>query len=102
MKKIKTEDEKEQDLIDSMELDLFYVPKNCPKQVEQFAKHVWETGWQTLATHGLPHWLRDNDYIVKGYRPPLPSIRACFNSIFRLHNETVNIWTHGLGTKIYG
>lgn len=88
-------------LTDSLQLDLFYVPKNCPEQVEQFAKHVWETGWRALPKHCLPHWLKDNDYIIKGYRPPLPSIRACFASIFRWHNETVNIWTHGLGKFLF-
>lgn len=98
----RNESEKDRDLLDSLQLDLLYVPKNCPEQVEQFAKHVWETGWKALPKHCLPHWLKDNDYIIKGYRPPLPSIRACFASIFRMHNETVNIWTHGLGISIFG
>lgn len=92
-----SDNERESALADSLQLDLFYVPKNCPEQMEQFAKHVWETGWKALPKHCLPHWLKDNDYIIKGYRPPLPSIRACFASIFRWHNETINIWTHGLG-----
>ena len=98
----RNEGERDRDLLDSLQLDLLYVPKNCPEQVEQFAKHVWETGWKALPKHCLPHWLKDNDYIIKGYRPPLPSIRACFASIFRMHNETVNIWTHGLGICIFG
>ena len=92
-----SDNERETMLMDSLQLDLFYMPKNCPEQMEQFAKHVWETGWKALPKHVLPHWLKDNDYIIKGYRPPLPSIRACFASIFRWHNETINIWTHGLG-----
>jgi len=97
----RNEGERDRDLLDSLQLDLLYVPKNCPEQVEQFAKHVWETGWKALPKHCLPHWLKDNDYIIKGYRPPLPSIRACFASIFRMHNETVNIWTHGLGALFF-
>ena len=31
------------------------------------------------------------------YRPPLPSYSACFQSIFRIHTETGNIWTHLIG-----
>jgi adiponectin receptor len=72
-------------------------PRNCAEQVEQFAKYVWETGWKAMPHHALPNWLRDNDFILKGHRPPLPSIKACFQSVFRIHTETVNIWTHMLG-----
>ena len=46
----------------------------------------------------LPDWLQDNDYLLDGHRPPMPSFRACFKSIFRIHTETGNIWTHLLGT----
>lgn len=40
---------------------------------------------------------QDNDFLQRGHRPPLPSFRACFKSIFRIHTETGNIWTHMLG-----
>uniref|UniRef100_A0A8C6EFV2 Uncharacterized protein n=1 Tax=Moschus moschiferus TaxID=68415 RepID=A0A8C6EFV2_MOSMO len=29
-----------------------------------------------------------------GHRPPMPSFRACYKSIFRIHTETSNVWTH--------
>lgn len=45
----------------------------------------------------LPEWLRDNEFIHGGYRPPMSSFRGCFKSMFRLHNETWNIWTHFVG-----
>lgn len=45
----------------------------------------------------LPKWLQDNDFLHKGHRPPLRSFSACFRSIFRIHTETGNIWTHLLG-----
>lgn len=32
-----------------------------------------------------------------GHRPPLPSFAACFKSIWSLHTETGNIWTHLVG-----
>lgn len=44
-----------------------------------------------------PDWLRDNKYLKCGYRRPTYSYITCIRSIFQLHNETVNIWTHLLG-----
>lgn len=81
----------------SVPVDLFYMPKQCAEQVELFAKYVWETGWKAMPHHALPAWMRDNDFLLKGHRPPLPSVRRCLNSIFRIHTETGNIWTHLVG-----
>lgn len=58
---------------------------------------VWEGRWRVIPFHVLPEWLKDNDYLLHGHRPPMPSFRACFGSIFRIHTETGNIWTHLLG-----
>ncbi|KAI7872209.1 HlyIII-domain-containing protein [Spinellus fusiger] len=52
---------------------------------------------KTLTWHQLPVWMHDNIYITAGYRPPNPSYRACVQSLFYLHNESVNIWSHLLG-----
>ncbi|KAG9508714.1 Adiponectin receptor protein, partial [Fragariocoptes setiger] len=41
-----------------------------------------------------PEWLCDNQYIHCGHRKPTNSFLVCTRSIFQLHNETVNIWTH--------
>ena len=43
--------------------------------------------------------MQDNDFIRTGYRVHY-AYRTCIASIFRLHNETTNIWTHLLGTLI--
>lgn len=51
--------------------------------------------------HALPHWLQDNDFLHHGHRPPTNSFWACLKSIFRVHTETVNIWTHLLGKIIF-
>ncbi len=80
--------------------DLLYVPKNCAESMEQFAKYVWKNGWKAMPHHTLPSWLRDNEYLLKGHRPPLPSSKECFKSIFRIHTETGNIWTHLIGMLI--
>lgn len=61
---------------------------------------VWEGRWRVIPHDVLPDWLKDNDYLLHGHRPPMPSFRACFKSIFRIHTETGNIWTHLLGISI--
>ena len=53
--------------------------------------------WNRLPFTALPEWLRDNEFIHGSYRPPMFSVRGCFKSMFRLHNETWNIWTHFIG-----
>lgn len=66
-------------------------------EAEDFVKHVLAAGWQVVHHHHLPDWLKDNEYLVFGHRLPLNSFRACFRSVFRIHTETGNIWTHLLG-----
>lgn len=83
---------------EEIETDPFLqVPNNCAEQVEQFGKYVWKNGWKAMPHHVLPDWLHDNEYLLKGHRPPLPSTKECFKSIFRIHTETGNIWTHLIG-----
>ena len=53
--------------------------------------------WKAVSFEALPEWLKDNEFLRHGYRPPLPSVQVCMKSIFRLHTETWNIWTHLLG-----
>ncbi|KAI2638065.1 hemolysin-III channel protein Izh2 [Xylaria nigripes] len=48
----------------------------------------------------LPHWRRDNAFIISGYRPGSNSYLSSFLSIFSLHNESVNIWTHAAGSLV--
>ena len=69
-------------------------------KAEEIAHRVWEAGWTVLHHNHLPKWLRDNDFLIKGHRPPMNSFRACFKSIFRIHTETGNIWTHLLGKSL--
>eukprot|EP00898_Chlorokybus_atmophyticus_P006835 jgi/Chlat1/7152/Chrsp57S06822 len=53
-----------------------------------------------LSWHSLPAYMRDNEYIVRGYRADLPLHKALL-SVFQLHNETLNIWTHLLGFVLF-
>ncbi|KAI1323315.1 hemolysin-III channel protein Izh2 [Xylariaceae sp. FL0255] len=48
----------------------------------------------------LPPWQRDNEYITSGYRAQSNSYIRSLSSIFGIHNESVNIWTHALGSVV--
>lgn len=42
----------------------------------------------------IPDWQKDNEHILSGYVGETKSAWACFKSLFYLHNESVNIYTH--------
>ncbi|KAI1177594.1 hemolysin-III channel protein Izh2 [Nemania sp. FL0916] len=48
----------------------------------------------------LPHWRRDNAFILSGYRRQSGSIAGSLRSVLGVHNESVNIWTHALGAFV--
>lgn len=54
------------------------------------------TALKLLSDSDAPRYMRE-DSIKTGYRQRL-SYGACITSWFRLHNETVNIWSHLVGT----
>lgn len=47
--------------------------------------------------HATPAYMTDNRYIHTGYRPELMTFYRCFLSLFYVHNETGNIYTHMVG-----
>ena len=49
----------------------------------------------------VPLWQQDNHYILTHYRPATYSYRGCFQSLFYLHNESVNIHSHLLGAFVF-
>jgi len=62
-----------------------------------FCVQIYEAGWRLVHHTHLPEWMRDNEFIHYGHRPELRSFIECFKSIFRIHTETGNIWSHLLG-----
>jgi adiponectin receptor len=52
--------------------------------------------YHALKNHEIYHFIADNEFINTGYRYGHDFSDAFF-SIFTLHNETINIWTHLLG-----
>ncbi|XP_062539697.1 progestin and adipoQ receptor family member 4 [Armigeres subalbatus] len=43
----------------------------------------------------MPQHLQFNPYVLTGYRP-LQGVKGCLSSLFYVHNETINILTHGI------
>lgn len=91
------EDEEDDEEVHSRLGDFFTAPCRAAEQAEEFVKKVWEAGWRVVHHNSLPTWLKDNDFLHKGHRTPTNSFMACFKSIFRIHTETGNIWSHLLG-----
>lgn len=46
----------------------------------------------------LPDYLQDNEFIVNHYRPELTPMRS-LRTLWALHNETGNVWTHLIGRR---
>ena len=60
----------------------------------------WETRLQpTLPAKYVPRVLHE-PAILAGYRVPYRSWTYYFYSLFQLHNETVNVWSHLIGSCI--
>ncbi|KAI9490337.1 hemolysin-III related-domain-containing protein [Zychaea mexicana] len=59
------------------------------------------TQTKTVSWSELPQWMQDNIYITAGYRRPTGSYTKCIQSLFYLHNESVNIWSHLLGFILF-
>ena len=66
---------------------------------EQELRKPKAVGWTERLLHhdALPSYLRDNEYLHKHHRPQLNSVIECFKTVFRIHTETGNIWTHLVG-----
>ncbi|GAU93702.1 hypothetical protein RvY_05600-2 [Ramazzottius varieornatus] len=65
------------------------------------AQEVIRKVWEATPFSHLPDWLKDNDYLHSGHRPQIESFAECFRSIFSIHTETGNIWTHLIGCILF-
>lgn len=52
-------------------------------------------GLQTY--HSMPEYLQDNEFITRFYRPAGVPFRRTLLSLFDIHNETGNVWSHLIG-----
>lgn len=49
----------------------------------------------------IPKYFQHNEYIRKGYRLNCNTILKASKSLFMIHNESVNIWSHLLGAILF-
>lgn len=71
----------------------------CSKEGK--GKRLWKkVKYQLVEFHALPAFLRDNEYIIGHYRAEWP-LKEVLLSVFRIHNETLNVWTHLIGFFLF-
>lgn len=64
-------------------------------------KKLWKkVKYQLVEYHNLPAYMKDNEFILGHYRAEWP-LKQIFISIFTLHNETLNVWTHLIGFFLF-
>ncbi|KAJ5923412.1 hemolysin-III channel protein Izh2 [Penicillium verhagenii] len=79
---------------------------HTPRQRKQSSPHIskqispslppsnLELPQTLLSYHEVPGWYADNPYIHSGYRPISKSTQKSLSSLFFLHNESINIYSH--------
>ncbi|GAA0150081.1 G-protein coupled receptor [Lithospermum erythrorhizon] len=64
-------------------------------------QRLWKkVKYQLVEYHSLPGYLKDNEYIIGHYRSEWP-FKQILLSIFTIHNETLNVWTHLIGFVLF-
>ncbi|KAL2522469.1 Heptahelical transmembrane protein 4 [Forsythia ovata] len=68
---------------------------------ERKGKRLWKkVKYQLVEYNSLPGYLKDNEYILGYYRSEWP-LRQVLLSVFTIHNETLNVWTHLIGFFLF-
>jgi len=70
-------------------------------QTQNFQKSEKSQKSQLYSYKDTPEWMRASYFLTHGYRPETPNQCECVCTLFQLHNETVNIWTHLIPAIIY-
>ncbi|KAK4100923.1 HlyIII-domain-containing protein [Parathielavia hyrcaniae] len=76
-------------------------PRNGTAAFETSAEAIETAVLRLLHWDDLPSWRRDNAFILSGYRPTTHSLGASVRSLFHLHNESVNVWSHLAGSLAF-
>ncbi|RFU27871.1 hypothetical protein B7463_g8479, partial [Scytalidium lignicola] len=66
------------------------------KKLEKSVKNTFLVLWDDL-----PSWQQDNHYIRSGYRAASGSFKKSIASLGYIHNESVNIYTHLIGSLLF-
>lgn len=82
--------------------DSLYKTKSATLHIHSYEKINVHKPHRNLCTyHDLPHWQKDNDYIINGYVRETNNIWHCLDTLFFFNNETLNILTHLLPGTIF-
>jgi predicted membrane channel-forming protein YqfA (hemolysin III family) len=57
--------------------------------------------WYIGELKDCPEFMKDNEYIFRGYRIGFNSKRRILSSLFMIHNESVNVWSHLIGATLF-
>ncbi|XP_050881436.1 heptahelical transmembrane protein 4 isoform X4 [Lathyrus oleraceus] len=63
-------------------------------------KLLKKSKYQLVDYNSLPTYLKDNEFILDYYRSEWP-LKQIFLSVFSIHNETLNVWTHLIGFFLF-
>ncbi|KAL0350482.1 UNVERIFIED_CONTAM: Heptahelical transmembrane protein 5 [Sesamum radiatum] len=75
--------------------------KLCSSPIQGRGASLWKkVKYQLVEYHSLPAYLKDNEYILSYYRSEWP-LKQALLSVFTIHNETLNIWTHLIGFFLF-
>ena len=88
-------EEKEQSSLQKQNSSSFEKPSTFENQID--IKVIEESQILIGRYEEAPDYLKDNEYIKTGYLLNCHSLSKVFRSLFKCHNETINIWTHLLG-----
>ncbi|KAJ7978997.1 Heptahelical transmembrane protein [Quillaja saponaria] len=94
---------KEEEMDETHNQKSFVISSNgCKKKKKKKKGHEGGKGkrYPLLSFWELPTYMKDNEYILKYYRANW-SLKEALFSVFRWHNETLNVWTHLIGFFLF-
>ncbi|KAH3919625.1 hypothetical protein HBI56_029110 [Parastagonospora nodorum] len=75
--------------------------RSAEDRAEPTKRMVKMTSASLLTWDEIPAWYQDNEFILSSYRAVSQSYRRSIGSILGIHNETVNIFSHLIGSVLF-
>lgn len=69
-------------------------------EINSYCRYECKHGFIGSWVH-LPEGMIDNEFLLTGYRIGFKGFTNGLRTLFILHNETVNIWSHLLGKLLF-
>uniref|UniRef100_A0ACD5Y619 Uncharacterized protein n=1 Tax=Avena sativa TaxID=4498 RepID=A0ACD5Y619_AVESA len=73
---------------------------SCKGSGDRNGKQQKKQNLELIGYESLPEWLKDNEFIHGYYRCEWP-MRETILSVFSIHNETLNVWSHLAGFLLF-